>query len=426
MAARNDQAAHQQHHHHQQQQQDQQQSSTLLESPPLQAALLRHHSICQDSNVLLALLQSCKQLQAEAAARCAGQLALNTVLHERPAVAAQGFAAWLQHHACLLREMHVEFRCLGSDGSTLLQCLQEQEQQLQALQCLALDNSHRSHGTGLQCGWAEPLLLHLPVGLRSLQLTGSPVTEQKDALAALSRLQQLTQLTLGCESTSALQDIPTGLRSLELTSSGEWEQAGQDALAPLSRLQQLTELRLGKVLPEQLGQLPPALQQLDLVLAIDEENHKQATAWFQQHAGILRRLVLDSGFYGAWIRWDKEAYEGYSRLYWWERPLAGLAAGFEAAATAPAAATAARQQATATAAAAAAQPAAPMIDTTPNTTSSSSSSGSFTLQSLHALHMPWVLSGHNLRTLPASSLTELECYIHFSCEQAVDALSSLT
>jgi hypothetical protein len=423
MAARSDQAAHQQQHH-QQQQQDQQQSSTLLGSPRLTAALLGHHSVCQDLSVLLALLQSCKQLQAEAAAQCAGQLAVNVTLREQQAVAVPSFAAWLQHHAGLLRELHVEFRCLRSDGSAVLQCLQEQQQQLQALQCLALDNSRSSYNGGLQDGWADPLLPHLPVGLRRLQLTGSGLAMQQGALAAFSRLQQLTQLSFGFWSTSALQHIPTGLRSLDITGCRDWDEAGQDALAPLARLQQLTELRLGKVQPEQLGQLPPALQQLDLVLAVDTENLKQVAAWFQQHAGILRRLVLDSGFKRAWRHWDEDDGGGSNRDRW-AVPLASVAAAFEAAATAPAAAAPGQAAATPAAAGAAAQPATPVTDSTPNT-SSSSSSGSFTLQSLCALNMPWVLNGDNLRTLAACSLTELECYIDFKSEQAVGALRRLT
>jgi hypothetical protein len=131
MATSGEPAEHQRQHH--QQQQHQERSKALLVAPPLQAALLGHSSVCQDPQVLLALLQSCKQLQAEAAAQCAGQLAVRAVLHRRPAVVAPSFAAWLQRHAGLLRELHVELRCLGSDGSAVLQCLQEQEQQLQAL-----------------------------------------------------------------------------------------------------------------------------------------------------------------------------------------------------------------------------------------------------------------------------------------------------
>jgi hypothetical protein len=81
------------------------------------------------------------------------------------------------------------------DGFAILHCLQEQHQQLQALHAvlhyrLALDSS------SWQDGWADPLLLPLPVGLRCLQLTVSWLTVQKQAIAALSRLQQRTQLTI--------------------------------------------------------------------------------------------------------------------------------------------------------------------------------------------------------------------------------------
>jgi hypothetical protein len=189
-----------------------------------------------------------------------------------------------------------------------------------------------------------------------------------------------------------------------------------NALAPLARLQQLTELRLGEVSPEQLGQLPRSLLQLDLGLQPDE----QAAAWFEQHAGIVRRLALEGGFEPSNWKYREGDSEGD-----------GMVEAFVNVSTAAAAVHAAAQGQMA---ASVAQPLAPTTDTTPNTSSSSSSSGggssssssSFSLQSLRALAMPWELRGSSLRTLPACSLTELECYVDFACEHAVDALSSLT
>jgi hypothetical protein len=219
---------------------------------PVPAALLAHSSIAQDQELVLTLMQASKQLQAEAAAECAGQLAVKVALYEQQSPSAQGFAAWLQRHAGLLRELHVELRCLGSDGSAVLQRLQEQQQQLQALQALAVVSDRDERSNSLQDGWAEPLLPHLPAGLRRLQLTGSKVTAQGDGLAALSRLQQLTQLTFGWPRPYAdsaavpLQYMPKTLHSLDITCCDMWRGAGQHVLAPLSRLQQLTELRLGR------------------------------------------------------------------------------------------------------------------------------------------------------------------------------------
>jgi hypothetical protein len=405
MVARTAEVAHQQHH--QQQQQDQQQSSALLDSPQLKAALLGHHSVCQDSSLLLALLQSSKQLQAGAAAHCAGQLAVTVVLHEHPAVVARGFAAWLQRHAGLLRELHVELCCLGSDGSAVLQRLQEQQQQLQALQSLALDNKRSSYEDGLQDGWANSLLSHLPVGLRRLQLTGFGLVMQQDALAAFSRLQQLTQLTVGFSPFSALQHL-RHLRSLDITDC--WVES-EDALAPFAGLQQLTELRLGKLQPQQLrGQLPPALQQLDVTLLADlgSQHHEQAAAWFKQHAGVVRRLVLD----GECLQFRGEIDWKY--VWGEDEAYNDTMAALEVVA-----------EAFASVAAAAAAP--PVPGTASTTTTTSSSSSRYPLQSLHVVNLPWLLDANAVRSLPASSLTELECSMNFSSgQELVAAISSLT
>jgi hypothetical protein len=443
METSGDQAAQQQHD--QAAQQNQQHSSAQLPALRVPAALLAHSSIARDQELVLTLLQASKQLQAAAAAECAGQLAVNVGLYERQSPKAQAFAAWLQHHAGLLRELHVELRCLGSDASAVLQSLQEQQQQLQALQCLALVSDSNVYTNSLQDAWADPLLPHLPVGLRRLQLTGSNITAQGDALAALSRLQQLTQLTIGwpikvglgaslSSEAIQLQHLPEGLRSLDLTCCEGWdEDEDPDALAPLSRLQQLTELRVGKVQPQQLGQLPPVLQQLDVTLLASVEDHKEAAAWYQQHANIVRRLVLDGGEEG--MRWkDLSEYleDG------WDDVLDAFPEAFNAVAQAATAAAAAElrpdstqlpaSRATGTATVAARRTPAPQ-QTFPSAANSSGSSTSTSsklrLQSLRVVHMPWLL-GESLSSLPASSLTELECSVNSGCEQLVASLSSLT
>jgi hypothetical protein len=338
MEASGDQATHQQQQEQLAQQRTVlQHSSAQLSALRVPGALLAHFIVSGDHKLLLTLMQASKQLQAEAAAEGAGQLAVTVGLYEQQSPSAQGFAAWLEHHAGLLRELHVELRCLGSDGSAVLQCLQKQEQQLQALQCLELVSHSNWFASNLQDGWADPLLPHLPVGLRRLQLTGSRVIVQEDAVAALSRLQQLTQLTIGWPYTSTatvkLQHMPAGLQSLDLTCSREWGFLGQHALAPLSRLQQLTELRLGQVQSEQLGQLPPALQQLDLTLLANKQGHRKAASWYQLHAHIVRRLVLDGGMTYLNLRFlDSHLQDG------WAVVLAAFPAAFDAAAAAAAAA----------------------------------------------------------------------------------------
>jgi hypothetical protein len=404
------------------------------------AALLAHSSIARDQEVVLTLLQASKQLQAAAAAECAGQLAVSVGLYEQHSASAQAFAAWLRRHAGLLRELHVELRCLGSDGSAVLQSLQEQQQQLQALQCLALVSDSNNYSNSLQDGWADPLLPHLPAGLRRLQLTSSKVTAQGDALAALSRLQQLTQITIGWPLVPGigpsraiqLQHMPEGLRSLDLTCCEGWDDdENHDALAPLSRLQQLTELRLGKVQPQQLGQLPPALQQLDLTLLAGSEEHREAAAWYQQHAKIVRRLVIDGCEVIRWKDLNEYLEDG------WADVLEAFPEAFDTVAQAAAAAAteSGAEQPPAFRAGTATQvlvpqqtfPSAATVTTTTSSSSSSSSTSSkHPLQSLQVVRMPWLLDGEDLGSLPASSLTELECSLDSGCERLVASLSSLT
>jgi hypothetical protein len=419
MEASGDQAAQQQH------------SSAQMSAFRVPAALLAHSSIALEQGLVLKLMQASKQLQAEAAAECAGQLAVNVGLYQHQSSSAQAFTAWLQHHAGLLRELHVQLRCRGSDGSAVLQCLQEQEQQLQALQCLTLDSDSNKFSNSLQDGWADPLLPHLPVGLRRLQLTGSKITAQGDALAALSRLQQLTQLTIGwpfvlgagtslSSAAIQLQHMPDGLRSLDLTCCEGWGTRNH-ALAPLSRLQQLTELRIGKVRPGQLGKLPPALQQLDVTLDADLKHHVKAAAWYQQHAGIVRRLVLDGGEEGLrWKDYDEYLEDG------WEDVLEALPEAFDAVAKAAAGPDTVQLPAFGATSTATPAPAPQQTCTTAPTAANSSSSSKYSLQLLQVVHMPWLLDGQTLASLPANSLTELECSLDSGCERLVASLSSLT
>jgi hypothetical protein len=266
------------------------------------------------------------------------------------------------------------------------------------------------------------------------------VTAQEDALAALSRLQQLTQLTIGwpfilgvgaslSSAAIRLQHMPEGLQSLDLTCCEGWDTENRDALAPLARLQQLTELRIGKVQPEQLGQLPPALQQLDVSLLVgaDLEHHIRAAAWYQQHAGIVRRLVLDGGKPD--LRWyDLKRYleDG------WAYVIEAMPEAFDAVATAAAGSEADSALPPAVCAVSTAtQAPAPQqtfisAPTSSSSSSSSSSSGKYPLQSLQVVHMPWLLDGKTLGSLPVSSLTELECSLDSGCERLVASLSSLT
>jgi hypothetical protein len=430
METSGDQAAQQQHDHSAQQ--DQQHSSKQLSALRVPAALLAHSSIARDQGLVIKLLQASKQVQAEVAAECAGQLAVSVGLYEHQSPSAQAFTAWLQHQAGLLRELHVELRCLGGDGSAVLQCLREQQQQLQALQCLALVSDSARFCNSLQDGWADPLLPHLPAGLRCLQLTGRRVTVQEDALDALSRLQQLTQLTVGwpclMAATVQLQHMPTTLHSLDLTCfAGGWDGAGQGVLAPLSQLQQLTELRIGKVQSGQLGQLPPALQQLDVTL-LASKHDTQAAAWYQQHANIVRRLVLDGGFTEMrWMDLNNYLQDG------WAVVLAAFPAAFDAVAQAAAAAVATelgagKKQLPALGATSTANqaPAPQQTSTSATTAANSSTSSRYPLQSLQVVHMPWLLDGETLSSLPASSLTELECSVDSGCERLVTSLSILT
>lgn len=200
-----------------------QQHSPLLQCAELQAALLSNASVSQDQDVLLKLLQSCKELQAEAARHCAGSM--KAVLRAHRGEYADALASWLQRHARLLQRLELQLMktdpmydgwSIESAVDALAGAMSEQQWHMQGLQRFTLKSSI----------WAAGILLQLPDSLKVLNLSGT------NAAAAALRVR---------------------------------------ALAPIARLQQLMELRLGPVLVCQLlaAQLPPLLQQLDVTVELD-------------------------------------------------------------------------------------------------------------------------------------------------------------
>jgi hypothetical protein len=83
-----------------------QQHSPLVQCAELQAALMGSTSVGQHQDVLLKLLQSCKQLHADVAQHCAGQL--TAVLRAQRVEHAAVFASWLTRPAGLLQELEIQ------------------------------------------------------------------------------------------------------------------------------------------------------------------------------------------------------------------------------------------------------------------------------------------------------------------------------
>jgi hypothetical protein len=135
------------------------QQPTQLYNQLLLAALLQHSSISHDKSVLLPPLQATKQLQAAAAAQCAGQLALSVQFQQLQQ--ARSFVFWLHRHAPLLQQLHLDFlashtpawlssaRWLNADAAVAAALLWKQQQL--RLQSFSMRGAH--------CDWA---LLTLP------------------------------------------------------------------------------------------------------------------------------------------------------------------------------------------------------------------------------------------------------------------------
>jgi hypothetical protein len=377
----------------------------------VQAALLCHPSISQDQQVVAALQQTSKQLQAAVAQVLQGQLSV--AIHTGRLPQAASLVQWLTKHASLLQHLEV--------------------------QLLALDPARRStpaRWSSTLAGFSDALHHAAAAGvlrLHSLKLKGLVATPY-----ILRQLppQHLTHLSaeVDCDNSASMQAVAalTGLRSLQLIGrtavAKSWlfhsAVAPTDVLAPLATaLQQLTQLEIEPVTLTQLGWLPPQLQQLHVTVEI-KHSLQQLTLlarWMQQRGvGIVRTLKL------------RDTVPFQLTDPGWALAANALAAAFSAdglSATAAAAAEAVAAPEVGLAAAAAA--AAPSLPPPPPLPPAAAAAASCQLQSLtvesHDLSFDraepaWPL----LQQLPASSLTHLRFCLNWRSTAQTAALLALT
>uniref|UniRef100_A0A383WQG5 Uncharacterized protein n=1 Tax=Tetradesmus obliquus TaxID=3088 RepID=A0A383WQG5_TETOB len=337
----------------------------------VQAALLSHELVRQDQDVLLKLLQSCKELHPEVAHQCAGQM--TAVLRPHRAEHAVAFATWLQRHAGLLQVLKLQLPGKRAEDVNAKQAVYalvgamfEQQKQLQGLQRFYLTSSY----------WAAGILLQLPTSLKVLDLTGMDAASYKRVLA----------------------------------------------LAPITRLQQLTEQRIGRVRPYQLAsmKLPPLLHQLDVrvELGLQHSALLGLADWLRLHGRKVRYLRLDGLGVDA-----KLAANIDSEIILWGTAMEAVAQGLKSAeeqlavlASASPSKPTANQTAKATAA------------RLHNTDAAPQSSWKMQALDCHLIcasrQIP--LPGLLLRQLPAASLMRLVCGLDFHTPEHLAALCSLT
>jgi hypothetical protein len=217
---------------------------SLYESQ-LQMPILWQPSISQNLQVVAALQQTSKQLQAAVAQLLRGQLPVVLQTSELPQL--RSFLQWLCRNGGLLQSLDVQ-----SHGA-IWECYENYTALEDAIVAAASSAGAanvlqlQSFSLGLP---AEPRLLqHLPA-------------------AHLTRLHVRVQL--GCE--TAVKSVAglTRLQELVLDNASICSSVADDALAPLAAsLQQLTQLQIGRVTPAQLQHLPPRLQELHATVTVD-------------------------------------------------------------------------------------------------------------------------------------------------------------
>uniref|UniRef100_A0A383W2D8 Uncharacterized protein n=1 Tax=Tetradesmus obliquus TaxID=3088 RepID=A0A383W2D8_TETOB len=197
------------------------------------------------------------------------------------------------------------------------------------------------------------------------------------------------------------------------------------ALQPIARLQQLTELRLGRVRPSQLlaVQLPNRLQQLDVT--VDVEWDPQALLgladWLRQYGCVVRylRLLDVKNKTPSW-----PAHEGFETQMWFDAMVA-VADALESAEAPLAAVTATHEAGGGTANSAAEGTLAVQH------AAGAASCNSWRMQTLcchpgSGPHCAIGLPGLLFQQLPAATLTQLVCGLHFHEPQHLAALCGLT
>lgn len=179
----------------------------------MQAALLQHPAVTQNQQVVLALLQACKQLQVAVTERCSGQVP--AVLRAQNLQQVLIFAQhWLPKHGSLLGQLEVQ---LG-DSSSCSWWWHTDKWRSAAVEALALALEQQQHLQAfcLRGAPAGPMFQHLP-GICLTRLCVNVDFSVKFRLctnvdftasfAALARLTGLRSLDL-CNSNAALGGVP--------------------------------------------------------------------------------------------------------------------------------------------------------------------------------------------------------------------------
>jgi hypothetical protein len=291
-----------------------QQAACSMSDPQLHTPLLGHPSIAQNWQVVAKLLQTSKELQAAAATVWVGQQ--QVVLHTGQVQQAESFAQWLGKYAGLLHSVDLHVISSIKHGGTrdweattavLAGALQDAAEQdiLQALRCFSDKGSAANAGV-LQA-------------LKAAQLTQLAVELHIDDYPAIDAVTALTSLC-----SLDLKVLPAGwCHRSDLVSIGHKIPVipEKNALAPLAALPQLTQLHIGPVFPGQLQQLPPALQQLHVTVNLGYRHRQllQFAGWVRQYGSLIRTLELIKCRH----------VHSYSTVVDWQAAADALAAAFE-------------------------------------------------------------------------------------------------
>ncbi|KAF6254816.1 hypothetical protein COO60DRAFT_282268 [Scenedesmus sp. NREL 46B-D3] len=266
-------------------------SDHSMYTPQLRMPLLRHRSISQDLQVVAALQQTSKELQAAVAQLLHGQLPV--VLRARQLQQPDSFAQWLLKHGGLLQSLEV------TSDQTTRQTVEHYKALEDAIVAAAEAAAAAPEASPEASPEAAPgLQFHLQS--LSLNLEAEPRLLQHLPAAHLTRLDARIQLSCRM-SVRAVADL-TSLRQLRLVTFSDRNTIGaasprlslaHDALAPLAAgLQQLTDLRIGKVQPAHLQHLPPRLQELRAAVTVDWGSTADLAALCKPELTALRSLNI--------------------------------------------------------------------------------------------------------------------------------------
>jgi hypothetical protein len=243
-------------------------SNHSLYEPQLQMPILRHPSISQNVQVVAALQQTSKQLQAAVAQLLQGQLPV--VLQTSELTTLSSFLQWFCRNGALLQSLDVQSQGAIWVCDDIYSALEDAVVAAASSAAAANALQLQSFSLGLP---AEPRLLqHLPA-------------------AHLTRLHVRVQL--GCEAAVKAVAGLTRLQELELDNASVCSSVAGDALAPLAAsLQMLTQLQIGRVTPAQLQHLPPRLQELHATVTVDWSSAADVAALCRPDLTALRSLDI--------------------------------------------------------------------------------------------------------------------------------------